>query len=58
MSSLVFQELYNDPAELSGLFEIHQMAHVTDHHAAGSKYTCLDGACMRLNVWNVSVANK
>src|SRR6516164_6317969 len=34
------------------------MAHVTDHHAAGSRYTCLDGSRMRVNIWNVSVANE
>src|SRR5215469_16098576 len=34
------------------------MARVTYHHAAGSRYTCLDRSCMRMNVWNVSVANE
>ena len=57
MPSLVFQELNNDPAELRGLFEIHQMARITDHHAAGSRYACLDHPCMRMNVGNVRVAN-
>ena len=56
--SRLFQELYNDPAELSRFFQIHQMAHTTDHHASGSRYTCLDGACMRMNIRNVSVTNK
>ena len=34
------------------------MTHIIDHYAAGPRYTCLDGTCMRMNVWNVSVANK
>src|SRR5215470_17834727 len=34
------------------------MADVTDHHAAGSRYTCLDRSCMRMNIWNISVANE
>jgi len=34
------------------------MAGVTDHNAAGSRYTSLDRSCMRMNIWNVSVANK
>src|SRR5215472_18317207 len=54
----MFQKIDNDLAELSGLFEIHQMAHITDHHTAGIRYTYLDGTCMRMNVWNVSVANQ
>src|SRR5437016_13780714 len=58
MPSLLFQELNNDPTELSGLFEIHEMAHIIDDYAARPGYTCLDGACMRMDVWNVSVANK
>src|SRR6516225_577640 len=58
MSSLVFQELDNDPAEFRGLFEIHQMARVTGHHTAGSRYTCLDGSCMRMNIWNVSIPHE
>src|SRR5215469_3662375 len=58
MSSLLFQELDNDSAELSGLFETHQMAHITNHHAASSRYTRFNSACMRLNVWNVSIANQ
>src|SRR5215467_3162363 len=57
-SSLILQELNNDPAELRRFFQIHQMARVTDHHATGSRYTCLDGSCMRMHVRNVSVANK
>jgi hypothetical protein len=58
MSSPVFQELDNGPAELSRFFEIHQMTHVTDDQAPGLPYTYLDCARMRLNIWNVSVANK
>src|SRR5215469_637893 len=34
------------------------MAHIIDDDAAGPRYTCLDGTCMRMNVWNVSIANK
>src|SRR6516225_12190581 len=34
------------------------MAHIIDDYEAGPRYTCLDGACMRMNVWNVSIANK
>src|SRR5215467_5814334 len=56
--SVVFQELYDNPAELGGFFEIHEMANVTDHHAAGSRNTGFDGARVRLDVRNVGVANK
>src|SRR5260370_21924988 len=34
------------------------MASVTDHNAAGSRYTGLDRSCMSMNIRNVSVANK
>ena len=35
MPSLFFQELYNDPTELNGLFDIHPMAYIIDNQAAG-----------------------
>jgi len=55
---MAFQERYNHPAEFVGFLEIHQMADATYHHAPGIGYARLDRACMRMNVWNVSVANK
>ena len=58
ISSLFFQEPYNDPAELRRLFYIHEMAYIIDHYAVDPRYTCLDPACMRVNVGDVSVANK
>lgn len=34
------------------------MAHIIDYYSAGPRYTCFYRAGMRMNVWNVSVANK
>jgi hypothetical protein len=34
------------------------MADITDHYAARPRYTCLNRACMRMNVWNIGISNQ
>jgi hypothetical protein len=48
----------HQPAELCGLFEIHNVPHVLDYHTARPRYSSFDRACMRMNIRDIGVSHE